>query len=517
LHRRPPLFISGFVGLTAVEECIFPVALLDRLQSGHVSSVIRNLILETKLTAPERYERLRKRLARDFDFHLDKVLFDSQKDLYVTAQYSEVCDNSNLSLDFSASGSGFMQILQILAPIYRFCPDSAEVVLLDEPDAHLHPNLQTTLASSLRRIQQELGIQIIISTHSTSIIRAASPSEVVPITSTAKVCKPLTTKADMEQEIRSKLDSYNLAKSVISGKLLFFEDTDTTALEEFDTLLNTKVFNGANTAPVIRGRGKTDRIPFHIKGVIKEIIGEDVDVIFVRDGDGIPPTWRAKLEEFGKQKHVNLVISERFEIESYLLNPGLILRALQSKYKEAVLPSTADVEAKIKEALKNTITLSKYHYDDDLAEEITQCAQLMGSSEYRNAQLVKSEVRNWHSTLENFSELSDLLIYGKGKESLAIVLAWLNKLGLNIAHSSLVSAVQAADIPQEIKTLLAALRSKEQKENPELLPVEVVCLEDNDELEEKVEHLLFDLDSQETWKSKTVGMPQPRSEKGSRS
>jgi predicted ATP-dependent endonuclease of OLD family len=141
--------------------------------TGHVSSVIRNLILDTKENAPQRYDRLKNRLEKDFDFHLDKVLFDEKEDLYVTAQYSEVCDNSTLSLDFSASGSGFMQILQILAPIYRFCPDAAEVVLLDEPDAHLHPNLQTSLATSLRKIQQELNIQIIISTHSTSIIRAA--------------------------------------------------------------------------------------------------------------------------------------------------------------------------------------------------------------------------------------------------------------------------------------------------------------------------------------------------------
>ena len=230
----------------------------------------------------------------------------------------------------------------------------------------------------------------------------------------------------MEQEIRSKLDSYNLAKSVISGKLLFFEDTNTSILEEFDTLLNTKVFNGANTAPVIRGRGKTDRVPFHIKGVIKEIIGEDVEVFFVRDGDGLPPQWRAKLKEFGAKKEVNLVVSERFEIESYLLNPQVIMRALSAKYTGVTLPSIVQMEAKITESLKETIDLSKYHYDDDLEEEITQCAQLMNLAEFRNSQAVKKEVRAWHAILEGLTALEDLLIYGKGAEALTLVLVWLN-------------------------------------------------------------------------------------------
>ena len=99
------------------------------------------------------------------------------------------------SLDLNSSGSGFMQILQIIAPIYLYCPHDAQVVLLDEPDAHLHPNLQYNLANTLREIQQELEIQIIISTHSTPIIRASDPSEVIPITSNSRINRSINIQA----------------------------------------------------------------------------------------------------------------------------------------------------------------------------------------------------------------------------------------------------------------------------------------------------------------------------------
>jgi hypothetical protein len=379
-----------------------------------------------------------------------------------------------------------------LAPIYRFCPNDAAVVLLDEPDAHLHPNLQTTLATSLRKIQKELGIQIIISTHSASIIRAASPTEVVPITAAAKICGPLTDKMHMEQEIRSKLASYSLAKSFISGKLLFFEDADTALFEEFDAQLNSKVFRGANTAPVIRGRGKTDRMPFGIKAVIKEIIGEDVEVVFVRDGDGLPPKWRTMLSNFGTERNVRVIVLARFEVESYLLHAKLIFRALSARYPKKELPTEAEIEAKIREALTATISLSKYHYDNDLEEELYQVAQLMNRTDCRNPQVLKSEVRQWHSELEKLMGLEDLLKYGKGAEALSVVLNWLNSGGLNLPKSALVAVLQPADIPEEIYNILSSLRSKEQREDPSgHPPTQEAPEEETDDVEEKVENLFF--------------------------
>ena len=168
LHKKEALLISGFVGLMSSEEKALSLALRNRLRDGRASEIIRNLLLDTKEAVPENYTKLVNRLKKDFNFVIDDVAFDETLDINVHAFYDENIDGTKVPFDFCSSGSGMMQILQILTSIYRYCPDSISVVLLDEPDAHLHANMQVALFYSLREIQKELGIQILISTHSTN-------------------------------------------------------------------------------------------------------------------------------------------------------------------------------------------------------------------------------------------------------------------------------------------------------------------------------------------------------------
>lgn len=401
LHFSSPLFISGFIGLRSTEERSFPVAIRDRLLSGEASTIIRNLVLDIKMYSPNKYERLKNRLEQDFGFYLDAIDFDERKDLYVTAHYRETCGQNRLSMDFSSSGSGFMQILQILTPIYYFCPDINKIVLLDEPDAHLHPNLQATLARTLRDIQKELKIQIIISTHSTSIIRSANPNEVIPIASNIRENLPLSTQEDVEQEIIGKIDTYELGKSVISGKLIFIEDSNIDILEAFDKISQTYCFSGANTVPVICGRGKDDKIPFHLSQILKEYLHRDVEIHFIRDGDGLDVTWRERIAEFSKRNKVIIHHLEYHEIENYILKPELIYRALTAKYPDLEVPSIEDIKNKIIELLKNTVTLNRYGFDDNLEDSIYKTAMLLSISEFRNSIVSKGEAVKLEQDMKN--------------------------------------------------------------------------------------------------------------------
>lgn len=492
IHRKPPLYISGFVGLTPVEERVFPVALQDRLRTGHVSTIIRNLVLDTKVHSPGRFEQLKKRLVHDFNFHLDTVLFNEEKDLFVQAQYSEVVKSSSLSLDFNASGSGFMQILQILAPIYRYCPEKTEIVLLDEPDAHLHPNLQTALANSLKSIQQELGIQIIISTHSTSIIRATEPNNVVPISIKHDICHPLVNDGEIEEIIKEKIDSYNLAKSVISGKLIFFEDSNLDLWERIDSILPDSVFSGSNTSPIIKGRGKTDRVPFQLNSVLSELTGEEIEIIFIRDRDGLSDEWITRIKDYAAERNVNVQITRYFELESYLLDSNLIQLAIKERDQEKTEPTIDEIETQIIHSLKNTISLARYHYDDDLEEEIHQVAMLMSLSKYRNSQTVKSEVRAWHDSLEELTDIESLRTYGKGKEALSSILTWLqDDYGINLNKKALVAQINNENLDVELKEILSIMASKEASPAPEGL----TALDEPDgaeSFEDDFQYLLFE-------------------------
>lgn len=54
------------------------MAIQDRLRSGQVSAIIRNLLLDTKAQSPEKFISLKERLQRDFNFYLDDISFDQR-------------------------------------------------------------------------------------------------------------------------------------------------------------------------------------------------------------------------------------------------------------------------------------------------------------------------------------------------------------------------------------------------------------------------------------------------------
>lgn len=59
---------------------------------------------------------------------------------------------------------GWMQIVSVLA-FMRSCPSGA-LILLDEPDCHLHPSLQRVMLEIVARERERLNAQVIIATHS---------------------------------------------------------------------------------------------------------------------------------------------------------------------------------------------------------------------------------------------------------------------------------------------------------------------------------------------------------------
>ena len=79
-------------------------------------------------------------------------------------------------LDIASAGSGFHQVLLLIAFFYA---RPATVLLLDEPDAHLHVILQKEIHDRLRRIAARRQCQLIIATHSKVLVDATSPDQIL--------------------------------------------------------------------------------------------------------------------------------------------------------------------------------------------------------------------------------------------------------------------------------------------------------------------------------------------------
>ena len=86
-------------------------------------------------------------------------------------------DDRNIS--FADLGYGYSQILPIILKCHNMIESThpllfffqPKILILEEPEANLHPSLQSKLADLLMFIQKKVGIQFIIETHSEYFIR----------------------------------------------------------------------------------------------------------------------------------------------------------------------------------------------------------------------------------------------------------------------------------------------------------------------------------------------------------
>ncbi|MCL2861825.1 MAG: ATP-binding protein [Firmicutes bacterium] len=76
----------------------------------------------------------------------------------------------NLDLKNLATGSKLFAILKML--LEKGHLDSGAVLILDEPEAHLHPEWQNTLAEIVVLLQKQLGLTILLTTHSPNFLLA---------------------------------------------------------------------------------------------------------------------------------------------------------------------------------------------------------------------------------------------------------------------------------------------------------------------------------------------------------
>ena len=146
------------------------------------------------------------------------VEFDAREDYNITARYVDFgMGNEWRSLETAATG--LLQVIQIFAYIVLFRP---RIVLIDEPDAHLHPDKQERLIEALERAAVEFETQIVLTTHSPHVVRAASPSAKLVWMANGAV------RTDDDDAIRKMLGWGGLDKDVY----FFVEDEDDKPIRE---------------------------------------------------------------------------------------------------------------------------------------------------------------------------------------------------------------------------------------------------------------------------------------------
>jgi len=324
-------FIPGLVGILPKEPYVTPARRSAMSIEARYSEMYRSALTHLDATDKNAINSINQILKEHLDVEITNIQFNPDKNVYVNIEYSQ----NGVLLDLANSGSGMLQIIQLLVYIYLHKPS---LLLIDEPDAHLHPELQEKVGSILRDVAKELSAQLFVATHSPDVIDSFDPKEIFFINAEKKTLQPF--KKD-DAFVTNLIDSgiitnSSLSRIAVRPKCLVVEDAKITTIKAIDNALGTNLFNVTGDYKRAKGVSKFETI-HNVYLTVQEIVGKKISIFFIQDRDGLPDKFLDYIRKKYKQKGLDVEILDRHEIENYLLDGKIIRAALKAKGKDVPL------------------------------------------------------------------------------------------------------------------------------------------------------------------------------------
>jgi predicted ATP-dependent endonuclease of OLD family len=239
-----------------------------------------------------------------------------------------LCYEDRIAREIYWAGFGFQVWCQLLTHISR--SKGSTIIVIDEPEIYLHPEVQRQLINILR----DINIDVVIATHSTEMLGEADASEILFVNKYNRSAKRLKDIEGVQNAIQKigSLQNITLTQLAKNRKTLFVEGAnDYKILRRFAKKLGfVDLANGLDiTAVESKGFSSWDKIKSFSWG-FKTAFNENISVAAIFDRDYWCDEEIIKIEE-ELSKEINYVHLHRTkEIENYLLNP-VILQRLSEK------------------------------------------------------------------------------------------------------------------------------------------------------------------------------------------
>jgi predicted ATPase len=310
-------YIPAMSGLSR-EEPLYarPETIDELLAQGRPGEVLRNL-----LYIANQHEVAWRALTESIRKLFNVALLPPQVGAYITAEYTPA--GSDRRFDIASAGSGFQQVLMLLALLHT---REGNVLLLDEPDAHLHVILQDAIYGELRRVAAERRSQLVIATHSEVLIESVDPRELMLMY--GKQPRALADNDEKRQLIRSlgALTHADIMLAETVRGVLYVEDyTDlellrafarVLGLERIEELLSKEIVWKWSRAPLPDGLGDhSSREHWRMLKMIRP----DLPAVELLDGD-------SRIAGERNEPGFIQLRWKRYEIESYLFHPAVLRR-----------------------------------------------------------------------------------------------------------------------------------------------------------------------------------------------
>lgn len=323
------VYVPPMTGLST-DEPVYQRPKKDQLLGqGKPGDIIRNLLVEAHQS--EAWEVLRACICRLFAYEL---LPPDATGADILAEYR--ASQNGPHLDIASGGSGFQQVLMLLTFLHT---RPASVLLLDEPDAHLHVILQDAIYGELRSVAAKQNSQLIIATHSEVIINSVEPTELCLILDQPRMIADSQERQALIQSL-GILSNEDIMKALESPGVLYLEDyTDLAILREWARILNHPVSDFLTNRlfwkrTVHQARPGAAGIQAREHYDALRLVREDLPGLELVDGDARPEIQATPITGRGFQR----TRWNRYEIESYLVSPEALARFVRHVVGEGAAP-----------------------------------------------------------------------------------------------------------------------------------------------------------------------------------
>ena len=335
------VYVPSMTGLETSERLLQPVAVEQILGLGRPGEVLRNLLVAASYDESA-WTALQNSINKLFGYEL---LFPDAAGPFIRAEYKMAADGP--LLDIASAGSGFQQVLMLLAFLHT---RPGAVLLLDEPDAHLHLILQDAIYHELRSVASRQRSQLIVATHSEVLINAVEPRELCVMLHEPRMVAGSAERSQFISSLRV-LSNADIMQALSVRGVLYVEDfTDISILRAWAQVLEHRaagllnmelmwkplVFQAQEDRRGTKAGGRGVLARDHFEAL--QLVREGLPGLELRDGDAQPPAPDTAITGVGLQR----LRWRRYEIESYLVHPDTLARFVEAEVGVDNAPAQLD-------------------------------------------------------------------------------------------------------------------------------------------------------------------------------
>jgi hypothetical protein len=351
------------------------------------------------------------------------------------------------------AGFGFQVWLQILTHLTR--GDAQSLLIIDEPDIYLHPDLQRRL---LRLIRARFP-QFLMATHSVEIINDAQANEVISIGPKARSGKRINSEEDYAAVYKylGSADNADFARIARVKRVIFVEGRDGKILRRLASRLGFNHLADLQGPPTIPlGGFSNSPKAAHAIWAFKEVLDVEIEGFCLFDRDYRCDEQIARFLEEMSESGTKTMVLERKEIENYLLVDIALQRAIAKRIRTRKLEMDEPNSDQVREWLLQSAEVTKVKVSSQRAAHYLQHFRDKGDRS-TDATLIERAVNDFE---KGWGHAGGKLKYAPGKEILSNLNEFIqSNFGVSVSDAMIIEQLNREMIDANFLEILQQLDS----------------------------------------------------------